>query len=95
MGTNILAGRVEEMHDVAFSHSHEKGSVMPEIFVEKQGEGKWHAIRNSTTIATGTTQNECGCNARKKYPNDTLLTGRIERTNRGNPDHWRRFYPKC
>jgi hypothetical protein len=36
---------------------------------------EWHAIQNSTTIATGTTQNECGCNAKKKYPDDPLLTG--------------------
>ncbi len=33
---------------------------MPDIFVEKQSEGKWHGIRNGTTIATGATQNECG-----------------------------------
>jgi hypothetical protein len=70
-------------------------NVMPEIFVEKQTEGRWHAIRNGITIAMGTTQNECGCNAKKKYPDDTLLTGRVEHTNRGVPDHWRRFYPQC
>ena len=68
---------------------------MPDIFVEKQAEGRWHAIRNGVTIATGTTQNECGCNAKKKYPNDPLLTGRVEHAKHGNPDHWRRLYPEC
>jgi hypothetical protein len=68
---------------------------MPDISVEKQGEGRWHAIRSGVQIATGTTQNECGCNARKLYSNEPILTVRVEHTNRGNPDHWRRFYPNC
>lgn len=68
---------------------------MPDIFVEKQSDGNWHAIRNGKTVETGTTQNECGCNAKKKYPNDPLLTGRVEHAKRGNPDHWRRLYPSC
>jgi hypothetical protein len=68
---------------------------MPDIFVEKQSSGKWHAIRNGTTIATGATQNECGCKAKKKHPNDPLLTGRVENAKYGNPDHWRRLYPSC
>src|ERR1700678_245469 len=58
---------------------------MPEIFVEKRSEGNWHAIRNEKTIVTGATQNECGCNAKKKYPNEPLLTGRVEHAKRGNP----------
>jgi len=68
---------------------------MPDIFVEKQQEGKWHAIRSGIRVASGTTQNECGCRARKRYPNDPLLTGRVEHAKRGNPDHWRRLYPSC
>ena len=68
---------------------------MPDIFVEKQGAGKWHAIRNGEGIANGKTQNECGCKAKKKYPDDPLLTGRVDHAKRGNPDHWRRFYPSC
>jgi len=68
---------------------------MPDIFVEKLSRGGWHAIRNSKSIATGATQNECGCNAKKIYPNDPLLTGRVEHAKRGNPDHWRRLYPNC
>ena len=83
------------MHHVSFLSFKEEGRTMPDIFVEKQSEGKWHAIRNETTVATGTTQNECGCNAKKKYPDDPLLTGRVEHTNRGNPNHWRRLYPDC
>ncbi len=68
---------------------------MPDIFIEKQSEGKWHALRNSKPVATGTTQNECGCKAKKKFPNDPLLTGRVEHAKHGNPDDWRRFYPNC
>jgi hypothetical protein len=59
---------------------------MPDIFVEKQSTGKWHAIRNGRTIATGTTQNEWGCNAKRDTPVTPFLTGQVERTNRGNPD---------
>ena len=68
---------------------------MPRQSQEKQSEGKWHALRNSKPVATGTTQNECGCKAKKKFPNDPLLTGRVEHAKHGNPDDWRRFYPNC
>ena len=69
--------------------------VMPDIYIEKVSEGKWHAIRNETPVLTGKTQNECGCKAKKRYPNDPLLTGRVENAKYGKPDEWRRLYPNC
>lgn len=41
---------------------------MPNIFIERQSSGNYHAIRNETRIAVGTTQNECGCKAKALYP---------------------------
>jgi hypothetical protein len=87
-----LASKID---DVSFLNLREKERTMPDIFIEKQNEKNWHAIRNSATVATGTTQNECGCKAKKLYPDDPLLAERVENAKRGNPDHWRRLYPTC
>jgi len=68
---------------------------MPNIFIERQSSGNYHAIRNETRIAVADTQNECGCKAKRLYPDDPLLAERVEHAKHGNPDHWRRFYPTC
>ncbi len=75
--------------------SRKEGIAMPEIFVEKKGEKKWHALRGGVTVATGTTQNECGCKAKKKHPKETIMTARVEHAKHGTPGHWRRLYPSC
>jgi len=93
--SNPLANPLAEAHHALYLNLQRMGGIMPDIFVEKQSEGNWHAIRNGKKVARGTTQYECGCNAKEKYPNDPLLTGRVEHAKRGNPDHWRRLYPNC
>ena len=61
---------------------------MAEIFIERQDDGEWHAIRNKQIIARGKTQEETKEAAKRKFPEDTILDERVRHVGHG-PDKWR------
>jgi hypothetical protein len=67
---------------------------MSNIYLERnRREGGWKARQNGEVIAEGHTQNGAGLAARRVNADDPILAERVEYTNRGKPDKWRRFYP--
>lgn len=61
------------------------------IQVERKDDGTYRAIRNSRTVATGTTQEETAQGASNRFPNDTIEVERVRNTKNGTRDHWRRW----
>jgi hypothetical protein len=64
---------------------------MPIIQVERKDDGRYRALQNHKTIATGDTQREAAENARDKRPHDTIEVERVRDTSGGSRDKWRRW----
>ena len=68
---------------------------MSNIYLSKnRRDGVWKARQDGEVIAEADTQNDVGLAARRVSPDDPILTERVEYTDRGKPDKWRRFYPR-